>query len=376
MGEHLSRRRADEAAPALHALPPGLVNLADHEAHARRVMDSRAWAYFSGGAGDAITMRANRDAWDAIELRPRVLAPLAGLDTRTTLLGRTCPAPLLVAPMAHQGLAHRDGERATALAASALGVGMVLATQSGTSLEEVAQDYLPEADRGPMWFQLYWQGDRSWARELAARAQRAGYEALVLTVDAPLQGVRDAERRSGFALPAGYPAPHLPPKAGEGDLAGLLAKAPTWDDVAWLRGESPLPLLLKGITHPADADLACDLGVAGIVVSNHGGRVLDTVPATARLLPGIVDEVRGRCAVLVDGGVRRGTDVVKAIALGADAVLVGRPVLYGLANAGATGVAHVLRLLLDEFAAAMALCGKRRVAELHGPGLVGLPVRP
>jgi 4-hydroxymandelate oxidase len=188
--------------------------------------------------------------------------------------------------------------------------------------------------------------------------------------------VRDAERRAGFALAAGFPAPHLPPKAGDGDLACLLARAPTWDDVVWLRGESPLPLLLKGITHPADAALACDLGVAGIVVSNHGGRVLDTVPATAKLLPGIVDEVRGRCAVLVDGGVRRGTDVVKAIALGADAVLVGRPVLYGLANAGATGVAHVLRLLLDEFAAAMALCGKRRVAELHGPGLVGLPVRP
>jgi 4-hydroxymandelate oxidase len=377
MGEHLSvpRAAAGESSPLL-GLPPGLASLADHEDHARRDLDPRVWAYFSGGAGDGITLRANRAAWDGIGLRPRVLAPLAGLDTRASLLGREWPAPILVAPMAHQGLAHPDGERATALAASALGAGLVLATQSGTPLEDVARVFLPEADRGPLWFQLYGFGDRVWMREMADRARRAGYEAVVLTVDAPVQGVRDAERRAGFALPPGFPAPHVPPSAGPRDLASLLAQAPTWDDVEWLLAESPLPVLLKGITHPADAERACSLGVAGLIVSNHGGRVLDTMPATATFLPRVAETVRGRCAVLVDGGVRRGTDIVKAIALGADAVLVGRPVVYGLANAGAAGVAHVLRLLRDELMAAMALCGKRRLAELRDPELVVLPSRP
>jgi len=374
MGEHLRRTPATHGAASARAqLPPQIVTLADHEAHARGVLDARTWAYFAGGAGDEITLRANRGAWDAIGLHPRVLAPLAGLETRTALLGRDCPVPVLVAPMAHQGLAHPDGERATALAAAAQGAGMVLSTQSGTSLEEVARAFLPERERGPLWFQLYALGDRGWLRELAGRAHRAGFEALVLTVDAPLQGVRDAERRAGFALPPGFPAPHRPPGPAPTDLASLLARAATWDDVAWLVGASPLPVLLKGITHPQDAEQACALGVAGIVVSNHGGRVLDTMPATATSLPGVARATRGRCALLVDGGIRRGTDVVKALALGADAVLVGRPVLCGLANAGATGVAHVLRLLRDEFTAAMALCGKRRVAELRDGSLVAVP---
>lgn len=377
MGEHLSAARAaagDATAPP--GLPPGLASLADHEDHARRVLDPRVWAYFSGGAGDGITLRANREAWDAIGLRPRVLAALAGLDTRSSLLGRAWPAPILVAPMAYQGLLHPDGERATALAAAALGAGLVLATQSGTPLEDVARVFLPDADRGPLWFQLYWLGDRAWIGELAARAHRAGYEALVLTVDAPVQGVRDAERRAGFALPRGRASSHLPPPSGGQDLASLLARAATWDDVEWLLAHSPLPVLLKGVTHPADAERACALGVAGLVVSNHGGRVLDTMPATASFLPGVAEVVRGRCAVLVDGGVRRGTDIVKALALGADAVLVGRPVAYGLANAGAAGAAHVLRLLRDELMAAMALCGKRCLAELRDPDLVVPPAHP
>jgi 4-hydroxymandelate oxidase len=374
MGQHLSAA-SGKGSPA-GSLPRGLASLADHEDRAGLALDPRVWAYFSGGAGDGITLRANRAAWDGIGLRPRVLAPLAGLDTRTTLLGRDWPAPILVAPMAHQGLAHPDGERATALAASALGAGMVLATQSGTPLEDVAGIFLPEAVRGPLWFQLYGFGDRAWMRAMAARAHRAGYDALVLTVDAPVQGVRDAERRAGFALPPGFPAPHLPPSAGPRDLASLLAQAPTWGDVSWLLAESPLPLLLKGITHPADAERACALGVAGLIVSNHGGRVLDTTPATATFLPRVAEAVRGRCVVLVDGGVRRGTDIVKAIALGADAVLVGRPIVYGLANAGAAGVAHVLRLLHDELEAAMALCGRRCLADLRDQDLLVLPCRP
>ena len=358
MGQHMN------TLPRLQPLPPGLVNLADHEAHARQLLNDATWAYFSGGAGDEITLHTNRQAWNALQLQPRVLQPLDGLHTGISLLGRPWPTPLLVAPMAHQRLAHADGELATAMAAAAQGVGMVLSTQSNTPLEAVAHAYLRDADRGPLWFQLYALGDRAWLRELMQRAKAAGYEALVLTVDAPVNGVRDHERRSGFALPAGLHAAHAPPTAQATAWHQLMAQAPTWDDVRWLVDNAPLPLLLKGVTHPDDARQACDLGVAGLIVSNHGGRVLDTLPATAALLPRVVDAVQGRCPVLVDGGIRRGTDVIKALALGAQAVLVGRPVVYGLANAGAAGAAHVLRLLLDELRAAMALCGKREIAEL------------
>lgn len=353
------------ASPRLQPLPPGLVNLADHEAHARQVLGDATWAYFNGGAGDEITQHANRQAWDALQLLPRVLQPLEGLNTSTSLLGRAWPSPILVAPMAHQCLAHPDGELATAVAAAALGAGMVLSTQSNTPLETVAQAYLPDSARGPLWFQLYALGDRVWLRELMLRAKGAGFEALVLTVDAPVNGVRDRERRSGFALPPGLSAVHAPPLHVAGSWNQLMAQAPTWDDLRWLTENTQLPVLLKGITHPDDARLACELGVAGLIVSNHGGRVLDTLPPTATLLPLVVDAVQERCPVLVDGGIRRGTDVIKALALGAQAVLVGRPVVYGLTNAGAAGVAHVLRLLLDEFHAAMALCGKRRVQEIN-----------
>ncbi len=341
----------------------GLVSLADHEALARDRLEASAWAYYSGGAADEITLRANRAAWDALALRPRVLRPLAGLSLASQLLGRPLPCPILVAPMAHQRLAHHDGELATAVAAAAVGAGMVLSQQSHQPLEAVARHFLADRDRGPFWFQLHALGERGWLRELVARAEAAGVEALVLTVDAPLNGVRDRERRAGFSLPAGLATPHLPPSSAQ-TLGQLLEQAPGWDDVEWLQANSRLPLLLKGVTHPADAALACELGIAGLIVSNHGGRVLDTVPASATLLPEVAASVAGRCALLVDGGIRRGTDVLKALALGADAVLLGRPVLHGLANAGATGVAHVLRLLQGELIAAMALCGLRDLAEI------------
>jgi 4-hydroxymandelate oxidase len=275
--------------------------------------------------------------------------------------------------MAYQHLAHPHGEMATALAAAALGAGLVLSTQSSTPLEDVARLVLADPDRGPLWFQLYLQADRGFTRELVQRAEAAGYEALVLTVDAPVQGVRDRERRTAFQLPPdisavnlrGLRAPEtrvlLPGQSALFD--DLLTHAPTWDDVAWLRQQTRLPVLLKGISHPDDARQAVRCGAAGLIVSNHGGRTLDTVPATAQLLPAIVQAVGGDLPVLVDGGLRRGTDVLKAIALGASAVLVGRPVLHGLTNAGATGVAHVIRLLRDELEMAMALTGCRTLAE-------------
>ena len=369
---------------ARHAVPKGLVSLADHEHHAQRVLDDAAWAYLNGGAADEITLRANAQAWQDLALLPRVLRPSAGGHTRTSLLGRTLAHPILVAPMAHQRLAHSDGELATALAAAALGAGLVVSTQASMPLEDIAQVVLAEQDRGPLWFQLYLQPDRGFTQTLVQRAETAGFEALVLTVDAPVQGVRDRERRAGFKLPPGLSAvnlqgmripvtPSLLP--GQSELFdGLLTHAPTWDDVAWLQAQTRLPVLLKGITHPADAQQALSLGVAGLIVSNHGGRTLDTLPATAALLPAIAQAVGAELPLLVDGGIRRGTDVLKAIALGALAVLVGRPVLHGLANAGASGVAHVLRLLRDELEMAMALTGCRTLAD--APGAVPLPHNP
>ena len=359
--------------PARHTIPPGLVTLADHELHARTQLDDNAWAYFSGGAADEISLRANRSAWDALPLWPRVLRPLAGGHTRVPLLGRTLAHPILLAPVAFQRLAHPDGELAMAYAAAALGAGVVLSTQASVSLESVAQAVLPDPGRGPLWFQLYLQPDRGFTQALVQRAEAAGYEALVLTVDAPTSGVRDRERRAGFRLPpgvgpvnlAGLQAPASPPLSpGQSALFdGLLHHAPTWDDIAWLRSITRLPVLLKGVLHPADARQAVSVGAAGLIVSNHGGRTLDTAPATATALPRVVQAVGGAVPVLVDGGIRRGTDVLKAMALGASAVLVGRPAVWGLANAGAAGVAHVLRLLRDELEVAMALTGCATLAE-------------
>lgn len=368
--------------PALARVPDGVVTLADHENHARTRLDAKAWAYFSGGAADELTLRANRSAWDELQLLPRVLQPLAGGHTRVQLLGRTLDHPILLAPVAYQRMAHPDGELATAHAAAALGAGLVLSTQASTPLEDVARAVQGEAGRGPLWFQLYLQPDRGFTRELVQRAQGAGYEALVLTVDAPVHGARDRERRAGFHLPPGVRAVNLdgmsvpsPPNLGAGQSAlfdGLLHHAPTWDDLAWLQAQTRLPVLLKGVLHPDDARQAAQLGVAGLIVSNHGGRTLDTAPATAAALPRIAEAVSGVLPLLVDGGIRRGTDVLKAMALGASAVLVGRPYVHGLANAGAMGVAHVLRLLRDELEIAMALCGCRTLAQAS-PALLDRP---
>ncbi len=349
--------------PAIEALPPGLVSLADHETFARTRLDEQAWAYFSGGAADELTLRANRRAWDELQLLPRVLRPLAGGHTRVELLGRTLSHPLLVAPVAYQRMAHTDGEMAMAHAAASQQAGLVLSTQASIPLETVASAFGAHTGRGPLWFQLYLQHDRGFTRELVQRAEAAGYEALVLTVDAPVHGARDRERRSGFKLPAGISAVHLeqlaarPPGPAGSLFDTLPPHAPVWSDVQWLQDITRLPVLLKGVLHPADARQAAALQVAALIVSNHGGRTLDTTPATAAILPRIADAVRGELPLLVDGGIRRGTDVLKAVALGARAVLVGRPCVYGLANAGALGVAHVLRLLRDELEIAMALCG-------------------
>lgn len=365
--------------PAVEAIPAGIVTLADHEQHARGRLDDNAWAYFAGGAGDEITLRANREAWDAIRLSTRVLRQLTGGHTRVQLLGHTLAHPVLLAPVAFQRMAHKDGEMATAFAAAMQGAGLVLSSQASTPMEMVAQAVRGEPSRGPLWFQLYFQHDRGFTRELVQRAEAAGYEALVVTVDAPSSGARDRERRAGFRLPAGISAvnlaglPQQAPIKLEANQSrmfdGLLATAPSWEDIEWLRGVSRLPVILKGIMHPGDAKLAVEAGAAAVIVSNHGGRTLDTMPATAQVVPRIRAAVGQDYPLLVDGGIRRGTDILKAIALGANAVLVGRPYVFGLANAGAMGVSHVLRLLRDELEIAMALTGCRTLAEA-GPDLL------
>lgn len=348
--------------------------LADFARAAEQALDPAAWACFSGGAADEITLRANAAAWQRLTLWPRVLQPLAGGSTQLRLGGRTLAHPILLAPVAHQRLAHPDGEWASALAAAAQGAGYVLSTQSNLPMEQIAPAVLADPGRGPLWFQLYWQADRGFNRALVQRAEAAGFEAIVLTVDAPVQGVRDRELRAGFTLPPALRAVHLhdapaPQPAADTYCAGLPAHAPSWDDLAWLRAQTRLPLWLKGVLHPADARQAQSLGAAGLVVSNHGGRTLDTAPPTAQALPLVRAAVGRELPLVVDGSIRRGTDVLKAIALGADAVMVGRPVVYALACGGALAVARMIRLLRDELEMAMALTGCRALRDA-GPQLL------
>ncbi len=360
--------------------PPFPVNLHGLALAARARWEPAVAAYFDGGAGDEHTLRANADAWQALTLWPRVLRPLTGGHTRTVLAGRELAHPIMLGPVAFQRLAHDQGEWASAVAAAAQGAGYVLATLSSVPMEHVAQAVLPDAGRGPLWFQLYWQADRGLNLALVERAEAAGFEAIVLTVDAAVQGIRDAERRTAFRLPPGVHAVHLPPErtapssggATDTYCAGVPASALTWDDLTWLQGRTRLPIWLKGVLHPDDARQAQTMSVAGLIVSNHGGRTLDTAPATALALPRIAQALDGALPLIVDGGIRRGTDVLKAIALGASAVMVGRPAIHALAVAGPMGVARMVRTLRDELEMAMALTGCRSLAEAT-PALVTPP---
>jgi len=359
----------------LTQIPPQIAAVADYEEPARARMSEAAWAYLSGGAADEQTLRANREAYERVRIQPRVLRDLAGGGTGLELLGIPLPFPILLAPVAYQKLAHPQGEAATVLAASAMKTAMVVSTQSSVRLEDLAR-----AAETPLWFQLYFQRERDDTLQLVRRAEAAGYRALVLTVDAPINGVRNREQRQGFVLPPDVEAVNLRgmrpmggtmARAGESAVfgSGMLDGAPSWDDVAWLRSATRLPIVLKGILAPADARLAIDAGAAAIIVSNHGGRTLDTVPSTLEALPWVAAEVGGRIPVLADGGIRRGTDVFKALALGASAVLVGRGYMHGLAAAGAVGVIHVLHMLRTELEIAMALAGCRALRDIDRDAL-------
>ena len=349
----------------------GLLSLGEFREAARAGLTREAFDYFDGGAGDGITTTEAHGAWQSLRLRPRVLRGVAARSAATTVLGAALEWPVFVAPMAFQRLACADGEVATARAAAATGAGMILSTLATAAMSEVRA-----ATAGPLWFQLYVYRDREATRDLVTRAELAGYTALVLTVDAPLLGRRERDVRNGFRLPDGLTignpvsnGPDTLPVTDAGSALAhfvdtLLEPGLTWDDVTWLRSITRLPIIVKGILRGDDARLAVDHGAEGIVVSTHGGRQLDTVVSSPVALREVADEVRGSAAILVDGGIERGTDVLKALALGANAVLVGRPVLWGLAVGGTAGAQRVLQLLRDEFDLAMALAGCRSIDEI------------
>lgn len=345
-----------------------LLCIDDFEAAAKQRLTPMAYHYYRGGAGAEETLAENRAAFARYAIWYRVLADVAVRDLSTTVLGTRVAMPILVAPTAYHRLAHEEGELASARGAADAGTLFVASTLATTTLEEIAA-----ASAGPKWFQLYVHKDRGLTRELVERASQAGYRALVLTVDAPLLGRRLSDLRQGFALPPGLFMANLrdsggPSVLGESALARRIAErhdaSLSWRDLEWLGSLSKLPLLIKGLLRPDDAQMAVSSGVAGIIVSNHGGRQLDGAPATIDALPEVVAAVGGRCEVLLDGGLRWGSDVLKALALGARAVLVGRPVLWGLAAFGQAGVARVLSLLRDELSEALALAGCARVTEL------------
>ena len=350
------------------------INVFEYEELARERLHPAVWDYYSGGAHDEITLRENRAAFARIRMRPRVLVDVSQVNMATTLLGVPVTLPICVAPSAMHGAACDEGECATAQAAGALGALMAASTESTRTLEEIAQ-----AATGPLWFQLYFSSaTRGHAERLAQRAKLAGYRALVLTVDSSRWGQKERHIRSAATYewpPSGNFADDPLPPADEADDNADDGAAITWADIEWLRSVTSLPLVLKGILTAEDARLAVEHGVAGILVSNHGGRQLDTVAPTIEALPEVVAAVAGRCEVYLDGGVRRGTDVLKALALGARAVFVGRPILWGLAVAGADGARHVLELLRDELELAMALAGRPTLASIDVSLVRGTPER-
>lgn len=348
--------------PVAGPVPP--VSLGDFAELARAVLPPDVWDFVDGGSGSETTLAANRVALDRVAVLPRVLRGIETPRTEARLLGRSYAMPVAVAPMAYQRLMHPDGELALAAAADAAGVPYVASTLSSTPIEQIA------AVGGPVWFQLYWLRDRGLVRDLLNRAHDAGCVALMVTVDVPILGRRLRDARNSFAIPPGVLAANL--SGGRDDLAhaatpgvsalaahsgAVFAPALTWPDLDWLRGQTALPLLVKGILDPRDANLAAAAGADAVVVSNHGGRQLDGAPATATMLPEVLAAVGERCEVLMDSGIRGGVDVLRALALGAAGVLLGRPLLWALAAGGRAGAEQALSLLAGELRDALALAG-------------------
>ena len=358
-----------------------VLNLSDLEQAAKEKLPAIAFDYYSSGAWDEATLRENRAAFERIAVHYRVMVDVSKRDLSVTLFGQRISLPILIAPTAFHCLAHPEGELATARGAGAAATIMVVSSLSNTRIEDIAA-----TATGPLWVQLYINQDRGFTRDLVARVERAGCGALMLTVDTPEWGRRERDVRNGFHLPPGLSAINLLPSNDCGEVIGqrgagmgqafswMIDPSVTWKDLDWLCSLTKLPVLVKGVCRPEDAALAVQHGAKGIVVSNHGGRQMDTAPATIEVLPAIAEAVGGRVPLLLDGGIRRGADVLKAIALGAAAVQVGRPVLWGLAANGQQGVELALNILRQEFDLAMALAGCANVKsisrDLVSPGKI------
>lgn len=353
--------------PALNTIPSYIQTIHDYQQQAQRHVSEDVWGYLNGGAMHEISVQNNCQQFQNIQLIPRHLNDLTQGNTRFQLFGMEYPHPIFLAPIGHQALFHPQAEAASALAAELMQSNLVLSTFTNTHMAQL------KLENPYKWFQLYWQGCREKSLTLIKQAEQSGYRAIVITVDAPHVGIRDRERKLFFQLPEEMQHPHTPTHLSFPDVSpsesqlfqGLMQIAPKWADIAWVIANTHLPVILKGILHPADAQKALDHGVSGIIVSNHGGRIVDTTLPPLIALQKIRAIVPPDYPVLLDGGIRRGTDVFKAIALGANAVLIGRPYIYGLATAGALGVAHVIRMLKEEFEITMALMGTATIKDIN-----------
>ncbi|MBB5351285.1 4-hydroxymandelate oxidase [Haloferula luteola] len=350
----------------LERIPQDVVALCDYERLAPEFLPPDIWAYLAGGAADERGLKVNQEAYRQWSIQPQVLVEMHGASSTLQLRGGQLPHPFFIAPMAAHRLFHAEGELATALGAAAMGAPLVMSCRASTPIEA-----MPRHLGVPLWFQLYVRKDREFMLGLVRRLEDAGCDGLVVTVDAPVSGIRNREQRAGFRFPEEIEAPHLVGEPAWPVVESVLdprylAELPTWEDLIWLKNQTRLPVWLKGVLSVADAQRAVEASFDGLVVSNHGGRTLDVLPAPLKVLPEISREVAGRIPVLVDGGIRRGTDAFIALALGADAVMVGRPMLYALAVAGAVGVAHALRILCHELEVAMLLAGCPTLPSIRG----------
>ena len=341
-----------------------ILSLPELEGLAQATMSAMTYGYVTGAAADELTLRANVEDWQKLRLKPTVLVDVSELDLSVEIIGQKFTMPILLAPTAFHRLCHKEAELATVAGANLAQAGMVMSSFGNEPIEKLAA-----MATQPLWFQLY-MVSREIVAEMVERAQSGGCKAFCVTVDTPVLGARHREIRTGFKLPEDCTLPNLNlgaithrPTRGA-IYSDLLNPKLTWKDIEWLCSFSKVPVLLKGVLNPDDAIRAANSGVAGIIVSNHGARNLDTLPSTAQALPRIAQKLQGRIPLLVDDGIRRGTDVLKALALGANAVLVGRPYLYALSIAGAAGVARVLEILKVELQMAMALTGKTKISEI------------
>ena len=350
----------------LDFIPNDLVSLKDYERYAKERMDLNSIAYVCSGAGDEMTYKRNEKAFENIFLETATLEDLKGANTKIELFGQSYENPIFLAPVAYQKLVDERGEIATVQGANAMNSCMCVSSFSSCTLEDITS-----YSNSPLWFQLYIQPNMQVNLELIKKVEKLGFKALIITIDAPISGLRNSEQRAGFYLPNGISAiniENLNPIQITNDFENILditPSLPTWKDIEFIKNNTNLPVVLKGITSVSYAKKAIELGIDGIVVSNHGGRTIDTQPASIEILPKIAKAVNGKIPILFDGGIRRGTDIIKAIALGASAVMIGRPIMYGLATAGALGVAHTLKILKEELEVSMIFTGCKDISSIN-----------